>query len=116
VVEIHESKENAEASRDEHAKNHPSYQFWVEEDLLFLATPKVTHRVSTGDDAADGAMKGIKAKERLNYIDNIVFTYEGKDLDWYKKIFFKNPLFKDKKLTPYELEVLQRAMKLDCYS
>ena len=40
VIEIHESKENAEASRDEHAKNHPSYQFWVEEDLLFLANAK----------------------------------------------------------------------------
>lgn len=62
-------------------------------------------------DAADGAMKGIKAKERLNYIDNIVFTYEGRDLDWYKKVLFKNPQFKDKKLTPYELKVLERAMK-----
>jgi len=62
------------------------------------------------ESAADGAMKGIKAKERLNYIDNIVFTYEGKGLDWYKKVLFKNPLFKDKKLTPYELKVLNRAM------
>jgi len=62
-------------------------------------------------DAADGAMKGIKAKERLNYIDNIVSTYEGKDLNFYKKILFKNPRFKDKKLTPYELKVLKRAMK-----
>jgi len=62
-------------------------------------------------DAADGAMKGIKAKERLNYIDNIVSTYEGKDLNWYKKVLFKNPRFKDKKLTPYELKALKRAMK-----
>ena len=60
-----------------------------------------------GDDAADGAMKGIKAKERLNYIDNIVSTYEGKDLGWYKKILFKNPRFKDEQLTPYELKVLK---------
>lgn len=61
-------------------------------------------------DAADGAMAGIKAKERLNYIDNIVSTYEGKDLDWYKKVLFKNPRFKDGDLTPYELKVLKRAM------
>ena len=62
------------------------------------------------EDAADGAMAGIKAKERLNYIDNIVSTYEGKDLDWYKKVLFKNPRFKDGDLTPYELLVLKRAM------
>lgn len=62
-----------------------------------------------GEGAADGAMKGIKAKERLNYIDNIVSTYEGEDLDWYKKALFKNPMFKDEKLTPYELKVINRA-------
>ena len=62
------------------------------------------------EDAAAGAMRGIKAKERLNYIDNIVSTYEGKDLDWYKKVLFKNPQFKDGDLTPYELKVLKRAM------
>ena len=55
-------------------------------------------------------MAGIKAKERLNYIDNIVSTYEGKDLDWYKKVLFKNPHFKDGELTPHELRVLNRAM------
>jgi len=66
--------------------------------------------IEDGEDAADGAMKGIKAKERLNYIDNIVSTYEGKDLDWYKKVLFKNPQFEDKELTPYELKVLNRAM------
>jgi len=63
------------------------------------------------EDAADGAMAGIKAKERLNYIDNIVSTYEGKDLDWYKKVLFKNPKFKDGDLTDYELDVLERAIQ-----
>ena len=67
---------------------------------------------SRGKDAAAGAMAGIKAKERLNYIDNIVSTYEGKNLDWDKKVLFKNPKFKDGDLTPHELEVLKRAMQL----
>lgn len=60
--------------------------------------------------AADGAMKGIKNSERLNYIDNIVFTYAGKDLDWYMNKLFEDPRFEDKKLTPYELSRLKRAM------
>ena len=72
--------------------------------------PDDYHEDKDYEDAADGAMAGIKAKERLNYIDNIVSTYEGKDLDWYKKVLFKNPKFKDGELTPYELHVLKRAM------
>ena len=51
VVEIHESKENAEASRAEHEKNHPMHQFWVEEELLFLANDK--DHLSEGLDASD---------------------------------------------------------------
>jgi DnaJ-domain-containing protein 1 len=62
-------------------------------------------------DAADGAMKGIKAKERLNFIDNIMSTYEGKSLAFYKKILKKNSKFKDGKLTPYELSIIKREMK-----
>ena len=37
VIEIHENKENAEKSMEEHKNNHPSVNFWIEEDLLFLA-------------------------------------------------------------------------------
>lgn len=37
VIEIHESKENAERSMAEHKKNHLTVRFWIEEDLLFLA-------------------------------------------------------------------------------
>jgi hypothetical protein len=37
VIEIHESKENAERSMAEHKENHPGVRFWIEEDLLFLA-------------------------------------------------------------------------------
>ena len=37
VIEIHESKEKAEKSMEEHKKNHPSVNFWIEEDFLFLA-------------------------------------------------------------------------------
>lgn len=62
-------------------------------------------------DAASGAMKGIIAKKRLNYIDNIMSTYEGKSLDFYKKAFNKSPYFKDGKLTPYELFTIEREMK-----
>ena len=62
-------------------------------------------------DAADGAMKGIKAKERLNFIDNIMFTYPGKSLAFYKKALKKSSHFKDGKLTPYELFTIKREMK-----
>ena len=62
-------------------------------------------------DAADGAMKGIKAKERLNFIDNIMSTYEGKSLAFYKKMLKKSSKFKDGKLTPYELSIIKREMK-----
>jgi len=62
-------------------------------------------------DVAARAMKGIKAKERLNFIDNIMSTYEGKSLDFYKKALNKSPHFKDGKLTPYELFTIEREMK-----
>ena len=62
-------------------------------------------------DAADGAMKGIKAKERLNFIDNIMSTYEGKSLAFYEKMLKKSSNFKDGKLTPYELSIIKREMK-----
>ena len=70
-----------------------------------------TKEEDTEIDAADGAMKGIKAKERLNYIDNIMFTYPGKSLAFYKEALKKSSRFNDGKLTPYELFTIKREMK-----
>ena len=36
VVELHESKANAERSMEEHQRNHPRQQFWIDEEYLFL--------------------------------------------------------------------------------
>lgn len=67
---------------------------------------------SHGDpDDKNKPFDGITAQNRLNYIDNIVFTYPDKSLEWYKKKILDGSSFQDyKKLTTYELFNLKRLM------
>ena len=73
-----------------------------------------------GNDPFIGNMVGEDvedAEERLNHIDNLIQIVSAsgldKDLDWYKKVLFLNPEFKDGNLTPSELKVLKQAMEED---